>query len=281
MVKSQGANVAPREVELFLEEHFAEVLYAFVLGMPHPELGEEVTAVLVPAQGRTIDPDDLTAPRPRADLRVQGADPHRGVGRGRRAVARIGQARQAGDQERRLELPRRERMGAGLGFSRTAHRRIRAGPGSDPRRVEDAPAAVLTYLADADANSIAWLVWQLSRSRTITSPTSPGPRSCGPRRRGTNGSRCRSTCLRPATGTAATRWRRSSCVELLLGYHDAVPRDRGPSPRAQARRPRPDRRRALGPARLVGVRLVSVVDDDLEHAGQAAFVRGLAERYFA
>jgi acyl-CoA synthetase (AMP-forming)/AMP-acid ligase II len=61
MVKSRGANVAPREVELFLEEHFAEVLYAFVLGMPHPERGEEVTAVLVAAQGRELDPDDVMA----------------------------------------------------------------------------------------------------------------------------------------------------------------------------------------------------------------------------
>jgi len=48
-------------VELFLEEHFEEVLYAFVLGTPHAERGEEVTAVLVAAQGRTIDPDDLVA----------------------------------------------------------------------------------------------------------------------------------------------------------------------------------------------------------------------------
>ncbi len=61
MVKSRGANVAPREVELFLEEHFDEVLYAFVLGMAHPELGEEVTAVLVAAQGRSIDPAEVTA----------------------------------------------------------------------------------------------------------------------------------------------------------------------------------------------------------------------------
>jgi acyl-CoA synthetase (AMP-forming)/AMP-acid ligase II len=59
MIKSQGANVAPREVELFLEETFAEVLHAFVLGMPHPERGEEVTAVLVPSQGSTIDPTDI------------------------------------------------------------------------------------------------------------------------------------------------------------------------------------------------------------------------------
>ncbi|HXY91148.1 MAG TPA: class I adenylate-forming enzyme family protein [Acidimicrobiia bacterium] len=58
MVKSQGANVAPREVELFLET-FDEVLYAFVVGMPHPEREEEVTAVLVPAKGFTIDVADL------------------------------------------------------------------------------------------------------------------------------------------------------------------------------------------------------------------------------
>jgi acyl-CoA synthetase (AMP-forming)/AMP-acid ligase II len=54
MVKSQGANVAPREVELFLES-FPEVLYAFVLGMPHSERGEEVTAVLVAAKDHEID----------------------------------------------------------------------------------------------------------------------------------------------------------------------------------------------------------------------------------
>jgi acyl-CoA synthetase (AMP-forming)/AMP-acid ligase II len=58
MVKSQGANVAPREVELFLET-FPEVLYAFVLGMPHPERGEEVVAVLVAAKDHHIDPRDL------------------------------------------------------------------------------------------------------------------------------------------------------------------------------------------------------------------------------
>jgi acyl-CoA synthetase (AMP-forming)/AMP-acid ligase II len=60
MVKSQGANVAPREVELFLET-FPEVLYAFVLGMPHGERGEEVTAVLVATKNHEIDPTDLLA----------------------------------------------------------------------------------------------------------------------------------------------------------------------------------------------------------------------------
>ncbi len=59
MVKSRGANVAPREVELFLEEEFDEVLFAFVLGLPHPEFGEQVAAVLVPARGHDLDPDDI------------------------------------------------------------------------------------------------------------------------------------------------------------------------------------------------------------------------------
>ena len=94
MVKSQGANVAPREVELFLET-FPEVLYAFVLGMPHPERGEEVTAVLVAAQDHDIDPDEIRA---RSREQISGykvPDPDRGLAGDRRAVARIRQTRQA------------------------------------------------------------------------------------------------------------------------------------------------------------------------------------------
>jgi hypothetical protein len=35
---------------------------------------------------------------------------------------------------------------------------------------------------------------------------------------------------------------------------------------------------AWDPPVTLGVRLVSVIGDDLQHAGQAAFVRGIAER---
>ena len=94
MVKSRGANVAPREVELFLEEEFDEVLYAFVLGLPHPEFGEQVAAVLVPRGPHPRSRRHRPA-RPRADLLVQGADAHRRVGRGRRALARLRQTGQA------------------------------------------------------------------------------------------------------------------------------------------------------------------------------------------
>jgi acyl-CoA synthetase (AMP-forming)/AMP-acid ligase II len=58
MVKSRGANVSPREVELVLEG-FPDVAHALVFGLPHPEMEEEVTAVIVPAPGATIDPDSI------------------------------------------------------------------------------------------------------------------------------------------------------------------------------------------------------------------------------
>ena len=58
MVKSRGANVSPREVELVLEG-FPDVAHALVFGLPHPVMEEEVTAVVVPAPGATIDPESL------------------------------------------------------------------------------------------------------------------------------------------------------------------------------------------------------------------------------
>jgi acyl-CoA synthetase (AMP-forming)/AMP-acid ligase II len=54
MIKSRGANVSPREVELVLEG-FPDVTHALVFGLPHPEMEEEVTAVIVPAPGAQLD----------------------------------------------------------------------------------------------------------------------------------------------------------------------------------------------------------------------------------
>ncbi len=66
MIKSQGANVSPREVELYLEQ-YPEIEHALVFGLPHAELEEEVTAVLVPTPGSTIDVVSLQA-RARRDV---------------------------------------------------------------------------------------------------------------------------------------------------------------------------------------------------------------------
>ena len=60
MIKSRGANVSPREVELVLEGS-ADIAHALVFGLPHPEMEEEVTAVIVPAPGANPDPDFIRA----------------------------------------------------------------------------------------------------------------------------------------------------------------------------------------------------------------------------
>ena len=51
-------NVYPAEIELCLEAH-PDVREAAVVGVDHPELGQEVKAIVVPAAGRGFDPDAL------------------------------------------------------------------------------------------------------------------------------------------------------------------------------------------------------------------------------
>jgi len=60
MIISGGFNVYPRELEVALEEH-AEVGQAIVIGLPHPDWGETVAAVVVPKSADSIDVDDLDA----------------------------------------------------------------------------------------------------------------------------------------------------------------------------------------------------------------------------
>jgi acyl-CoA synthetase (AMP-forming)/AMP-acid ligase II len=66
MIKSRGANVSPREVELLLET-LPGVEHALVMGLPHPTMEEEVTAVIVPVPGWDLDVDEL-AQKARAEL---------------------------------------------------------------------------------------------------------------------------------------------------------------------------------------------------------------------
>jgi long-chain acyl-CoA synthetase len=53
-----GENVYSVEVEAALFEH-PDVADVAVIGVPHPTLGEEVGAVVVPRDGRVIDEDEL------------------------------------------------------------------------------------------------------------------------------------------------------------------------------------------------------------------------------
>jgi acyl-CoA synthetase (AMP-forming)/AMP-acid ligase II len=66
MIKTRGANVSPREVELVLEG-LPGVAHALVFGLPHPQLEEEVVAVVVPAPGVALDPESIRS-RARGEL---------------------------------------------------------------------------------------------------------------------------------------------------------------------------------------------------------------------
>jgi acyl-CoA synthetase (AMP-forming)/AMP-acid ligase II len=98
LIKSAGANVSPREVEVALDAH-PSVLTSVVVGLDDPVRGEIVGAVVVPAAGATIDPVELVtwADReisgykvPRRILVVGDADvPYLGTGKlDRQALAR-------------------------------------------------------------------------------------------------------------------------------------------------------------------------------------------------
>ena len=65
-----GYNVYPREIEEVLYEHPA-VAEAAVIGMPHPELGEEVGAAVALKPGATVSADELRSVRQGAGRRVQ------------------------------------------------------------------------------------------------------------------------------------------------------------------------------------------------------------------
>jgi malonyl-CoA/methylmalonyl-CoA synthetase len=58
VVISGGYNVYPKEVEALIDE-LPEVLESAVIGLPHPDLGEGVTAVVVPRPGAHPDAAQL------------------------------------------------------------------------------------------------------------------------------------------------------------------------------------------------------------------------------
>jgi hypothetical protein len=148
------------------------------------------------------------------------------------------------------------------------------------RTLDGLPAAALTVRLDSDANSIAWLVWHLTRNQDDHLAdafdgeqlwTSQGwadrfalpfdPRATG--------------YGQSSDEVAAVQ----SSAELLLGYLDATTarsRDYLTSVTDA------DLDRIVDtnwdPPVTLGVRLISVLSDGLQHAGQAAFVRGVVAR---
>ncbi|MGB3417551.1 MAG: malonyl-CoA synthase [Mesorhizobium sp.] len=60
LIIAGGYNIYPKEVELLLDEQ-PGVLESAVIGVPHPDLGEAVVAVVVPRAGATLDEAALLA----------------------------------------------------------------------------------------------------------------------------------------------------------------------------------------------------------------------------
>ncbi len=155
-------------------------------------------------------------------------------------------------------------------------------------RVRDATHAVLdgissdalTYRPDPDANTIAWLVWHLTRIQDDHVADVAGVEQ----RWLADGWRDRfGLPFAPnATGYGQSSDDVARVVvdaSLLLGYFDAV-HEVTVGYLAGLRATDLDRivDERWDPPVSLGVRLVSVVNDNLEHAGQALYIRGVAER---
>jgi uncharacterized damage-inducible protein DinB len=147
--------------------------------------------------------------------------------------------------------------------------------------VADLTPEQLAYRVDSDANSIAWLVWHLTRiqddhiagvAQTEQVWTSGG----WVERFGLPFSRLAHGYGHSSADVAAVR---VESAELLTGYHDAVHEQtiHFVAGLTDADLPRVVDEHWVPPVTLA-VRLVSVISDDLEHAGQAAFIRGIVER---
>jgi hypothetical protein len=146
--------------------------------------------------------------------------------------------------------------------------------------LEDVSIEVLTFRADPEANTIAWLVWHLTRVQDdhiaeligeeqvwtaggwfdrFGLPFDPGAHGYG----------------QSAADVAAVR----ADAALLRGYYDAVHTRTVDYLRTLTEA---DFARIVdtswNPPVTLAVRLVSILSDDLQHAGQASYVRGLAER---
>jgi hypothetical protein len=138
-------------------------------------------------------------------------------------------------------------------------------------------ARQLAYRPGDGANSIAWLVWHLTRIQDDHVAGAAGTAQAWTQ----DGWADRFGLPLDASDTgyghtpdevAAV----TASAELLTGYHDAV-HDRTVRYVASLADGDLERivDRAWDPPVTLAVRLVSVISDDLQHAGQAAYVRGL------
>ncbi|WP_103352396.1 DUF664 domain-containing protein [Amycolatopsis sp. CA-128772] len=147
--------------------------------------------------------------------------------------------------------------------------------------VEGLTADQLRTRLDGEANSIAWLVWHLTRVQDDHVADAAGTEQVW------TGQDWLSRFGLPFPAGDTGYGHRPADVEavrvdkphLLTGYYDAVHEQ---TLRYVSGLADDDLDRivdeAWDPPVTLGVRLISVLDDDIQHAGQAMYVRGLLER---
>jgi len=146
--------------------------------------------------------------------------------------------------------------------------------------LDGASLEVLTFRPDPDANTIAWLVWHLSRGQDDHIADLAGDEQVWTSggwsdRFGLPFDRAATGYGQSSADVAAVR----ADAGLLLGYHDAVHARTVDYLDTLAE---PDFAKIVDtrwdPPVTLAVRLVSTLADGLQHAGQASYVRGLAQR---
>jgi hypothetical protein len=138
----------------------------------------------------------------------------------------------------------------------------------------------LAFRPDGDSNSIAWLVWHLTRIQDDHIAGLEGTAQVWT----TLGWAERFALPLESTDTGYGHGPEdvgtvTADASLLLGYfedvHDKTLRFVGTLAEADLTRVVD---RSWDPPVTVGIRLVSVIADDLQHVGQAAFIRGILQR---
>jgi hypothetical protein len=139
---------------------------------------------------------------------------------------------------------------------------------------------ILLWRPDGEANTVAWLVWHFTRVQDDHLAKAFGRQQAWHEEGWADRFRLPSGPDETGYGQSpADVGRFVASADLLRGYHEAVATGSG---EWVSTLNEPDLARIVddrwdAPVTL-GVRLVSVIADDLQHVGQAANVRGLAER---
>ncbi|GGW41092.1 hypothetical protein GCM10010503_16570 [Streptomyces lucensis JCM 4490] len=158
------------------------------------------------------------------------------------------------------------------GFGRIREEVHAALDGLGPEELERRPVP--------DANSVAWLVWHLTRVQDDHVADAFGLDQVWlsqdwEKRFGLGLPRHDTGYGHSPAKVAKVR---GASADLLTGYHDAVHEQTLGALRALAAK---DLERIVDerwdPPVTLGVRLVSVLSDDLQHVGQAAYLRGLLQ----